>query len=77
MKKKIIRNKIKEQLLKTLTEESFKASENDPTESCSGRGACCISLLTNQNVNAYFKMDHNKRVKCRCPKGTRKVVCQK
>ena len=78
MKKKNIKNKIKKEVKKFLKEQkqiSFKVSENDPSTTCAGRGACCLDS-NNNNVPANFNLLQTGRVICRCPKGTRKVTCE-
>ena len=54
-----IRQIIKDQL-SNLSEKnsslSFKASENDPSKSCTGRGVCCIDIKTKTNIKAPFKI---------------------
>ena len=77
MKKSQIRKKIREQLLKVINEQqSFRASDYDPSKSCIGRGVCCIDSQTKANIEAKFILDHNNKVNCKCPQGTRKVMCE-
>jgi hypothetical protein len=75
-----IRQIIKDQLSNIVEKKSttsFNASQNDPSKSCTGRGVCCIDIETKVNTEAPFKMDYTKRVICRCPQGSRKIMCEK
>tara|TARA_R110001592_G_scaffold63200_1_gene193489 strand:- start:11208 stop:11453 length:246 start_codon:yes stop_codon:yes gene_type:complete len=80
MKKNKTRQIIREQIANYIKEEpsskSFKASENDPSTSCIGRGICCINKITNTNIEAIFKMEKNRRIKCSCPPGSYKTTCE-
>ena len=76
MKEKVLKRKLKQEISRLIKEKeanSYKASENDPSNSCAGRGVCCIGA-NNQYIEAPFKMDHNKKVICNCPQGSRKIA---
>tara|TARA_Y100000592_G_C5305898_1_gene237744 strand:+ start:182 stop:421 length:240 start_codon:yes stop_codon:yes gene_type:complete len=79
MKRKELKNIIKKELLKleeqqTLT--SFKASDNDPSTSCAGRGICCIDS-EGKNVPAKFILYPTNRVECICPPKTGRKFCER
>ena len=79
MKEKILKRKLKQEVSRLLKEQetnSFKASQNDPSTSCSGRGICCINPTTNEQIKAKFSLKRNKRVVCKCPEGFRKIICE-
>lgn len=79
MKEKVLKRKLKKELKNLLKEQeptSFKASENDPSSSCAGRGIGCIDPTTQTMKKANFILKHNKRVECKCPKGFRKTFIE-
>ena len=82
MKKKVLKRKLRQQITKLLKEQEqgtnpFKASDNDPSTTCSGRGACCINPETNERKKAKFSILYSKRVECKCPPGFVKITCEK
>ena len=83
MKKKVLKRKLKQQITKLLKEQEqgtnpFKASDNDPSTTCSGRGICCIHPESNERKKAKFILDKwSKKVTCKCPEGFFKITCEK
>ena len=79
MKEKILKRKLKKEVSKFLKEQNtntLKASENDPSTTCAGRGECCKNPETGNFEKAEFRLLRSKRVECRCPEGFRKVTCE-
>ena len=77
MKKIQLRKTIREQISKAIKEQSNseQRDSHDPRTTCVGRGSCCRNNKTGKTTSANFHQDHNRRIKCTCSKGYRKVNC--
>ena len=76
MKEKILKRKLKKEI-KLLKEQSpIKRSQNAPSTSGAGRGACCEDRVTKKITAAKFILKPNKRVVCKCPRGSNRKICE-